>query len=133
MTLAGALVRVWFVMRHQGSAPAWVLGLGILFVVFSLMLVVPAKAPEGPAVPFIDVQKIIEQRCLSCHAEKPFFPGMAEAPKGVKLDTPGRARALALQIHQQTVLSKAMPPGNLTGMTEEERSLLDRWIRSGAK
>jgi uncharacterized membrane protein len=31
------------------------------------------------------------------------------------------------------VLSKAMPPGNLTGMTEEERALLDRWYRSGAE
>jgi len=28
------------------------------------------------------------------------------------------------------VLAKAMPPGNLTAMTEEERRLLDRWYRA---
>ena len=75
---------------------------------------------------------VLDTRCVSCHAEKPSFQGLPEAPKGVKLDTPERVRAQALKIHQQTVLSKAMPPGNLTGMTDEERALLDRWYRSGA-
>ena len=74
---------------------------------------------------------MIDTRCVSCHAEKPSFQGIAEAPKGVKLDTPERVRAQALQIHTQAVLSKAMPPGNLTGVTEEERALLDRWYRGG--
>jgi uncharacterized membrane protein len=55
---------------------------------------------------------------------------MLEAPKGVLLDTPERIRAQALTIHQQSVLSRAMPPGNLTGLTEEERLLLDRWYRA---
>ena len=79
-----------------------------------------------------EIQGIVNARCLACHAEKPTFQGIAEAPKGVKLDTPERVRTQALQIHRQSVLSKAMPPGNLTGMTEEERMLLDRWYRSGA-
>jgi uncharacterized membrane protein len=81
-------------------------------------------------VDFSEVKQVLDIRCVSCHADKPSFQGIAEAPKGVKLDAPERIRALALQIHQQTVLSKAMPPGNLTGMTEEERALLDRWYRS---
>jgi uncharacterized membrane protein len=72
-------------------------------------------------------------RCVSCHADKPSFQGLPEAPKGVKLDSPERVRAQALAIHQQSVLSKAMPAGNLTGMTDEERALVDRWYRSGAK
>jgi uncharacterized membrane protein len=76
------------------------------------------------------VKKIVDTRCVACHAEKPSFPGMNEAPKGVKLDTDERIRAQAAQIHQQTVLGKAMPPGNLTAMTEEERRLLDRWYRA---
>jgi len=47
----------------------------------------------------------------------------------VKLDTPERIEALRLQIHQQTVLSRAMPPGNITAMTDDERALVDRWVR----
>jgi uncharacterized membrane protein len=133
VTLAGALVRVWFVMRHKGRAPAWVWILGVLCFVAAAALISPAKPKTGAAVAFTDVKQVIDLRCLSCHADKPSFQGLPEAPKGVKLDTPQRVRALALQIHQQTVLSKAMPPGNLTGMTEEERALLDRWYRSGAE
>jgi uncharacterized membrane protein len=75
------------------------------------------------------VKQVLDLRCLACHAEKPSFQGLAEAPKGVKLDTPERIEALRLQIHQQTVLSRAMPPGNITAMTDEERVLIDRWVR----
>jgi uncharacterized membrane protein len=130
LTLAGALVRVWFVMRHRGRAPSWVLALGILFVAFSAWLLAPPPGGEISKVEFGEVRKIIDARCVSCHAQKPSFPGLAEAPKGVKLDTPERINAQAATIYQQTVLAKAMPPGNLTGLQEEERRLLERWYRS---
>ena len=39
LTAAGALVRVWFVMRHKGRAPLWPLGLGLgLIVVLAIFL-----------------------------------------------------------------------------------------------
>jgi uncharacterized membrane protein len=130
MTLAGALVRVWFVMRHKGHAPAWVWVAGVLFIAFTVFLLAPSKPKENlPKVDFSEVKRVIDMRCVACHAEKPSFPGFAEAPKGVKLDTAERIRAAAPQVHQQVVLGKAMPPGNLTAMTEEERVLLDRWFR----
>ena len=131
LTLAGALIRVWFVQRHKGPAPAWVWVLGLLFIVFTAVLLSPAKPEQAAKVEFSDVKRIVDVRCVACHADKPSFQGMAEAPKGVKLDTPERIRAQAPQIHQQTVLGKAMPPGNLTGITAEERALLDRWFRGG--
>lgn len=84
-------------------------------------------------VDFSQVKRVIDMRCVSCHAEKPSFQGMDEAPKGVKLDTDERIRTQAQQIHRQTVLGKAMPPGNLTAMSEEERALLDRWLRAGER
>ena len=131
MTIAGALVRVWFVMRHKGRAPAWVWALGVLVFVATAALLAPREARDAGAVPFARVQGVIGARCLSCHADQPTFQGLAEAPKGVKLDTPERVRAAAQQIYQQAARSKAMPPGNLTGMTDDERALLDRWYRSG--
>ena len=132
LTVAGALVRVWFVMRHQGRAPAWVWIGGLLIAVAAAALVAPETRVSGESVKFSEVKQVIDQRCVSCHAGRPSFPGFAEAPKGVRLDAPERIRAAALAIHQQTVLSRAMPPGNLTGLTEEERRLLDRWYRAGA-
>ena len=128
MTLAGGLIRVWFVMRHKGRAPAWVLGAGLLFIVAPFFLLYPERGPaKADPVSFAEVKRIIDARCVACHAERPSFQGMAEAPKGVKLDTAERIQAQRGQIYQQTVLTKAMPPGNLTQMTEEERALLARW------
>ena len=133
MTLAGALVRVWFVMRHKGRAPAWVWMAGVALVAAAAAFVAPRTEKDAKPVAFSRVQQVIATRCVVCHAERPGFQGLAEAPKGVKLDSPERIRAQALPIYQQTVLSKAMPPGNLTGLTEDERALLDLWYRAGAK
>ena len=74
--------------------------------------------------------RIIQMTPPGSRCSVAMLQGMPEAPKGVKLDSEARIRTLAPQIHQQAVLGKAMPPGNLTGMTEEERMLLDRWFRS---
>ena len=124
MTLAGALIRVWFVMRHKGRAPAWVWASGVAVMMALVLLLAPRPAPPAANVQFAEVERIITARCTMCHSAKPSFQGLAEAPKGVMLDTPARIRERAAQIEQQAVLARAMPPGNITQMTEEERSLL---------
>ena len=75
---------------------------------------------------------MIEQRCASCHAGTPSQPGFAAAPKGIIFDQPRDILIQAAVIHQQTVISKAMPIGNLTRITAAERELIDRWYRAGA-
>jgi uncharacterized membrane protein len=122
MTLAGALVRLWFVARHKGAPPPWTLALGLVIVGVAVVMLAP-RPQAGAKVKLSEVKSVIDARCLSCHADKP------DAPKGVKLDTPERIQAQRMMIRQQTVLSRAMPPGNLTAMTDEERQLLDRWTR----
>jgi len=130
MTVAGALIRVWFVMRHKGRAPAWVWIRGVAAIAAVAVLIAPRTESKGPAVSLAEARKVIDARCVSCHSPQPTFQGIAEAPKGVMLDTPERINALAAQIHQQAVLTRAMPPGNLTQMTEEERQALARWYRA---
>ena len=49
------------------------------------------------------------------------------------LDVPEQIVAQAARIKQRAVDSKDMPPGNLTGMSDEERALLGRWVDQGAK
>jgi uncharacterized membrane protein len=124
LTLAGALIRVWFVMRHKGRAPHWVWIVGVGFIVVAALIAMP-KSESVPAVSMGEIQQIVGARCVTCHSEKPTFQGIAEAPKGVKLDTPERIRAQAALIRQQ-MLSRAMPPGNLTGLTDAERAALAR-------
>jgi uncharacterized membrane protein len=126
MALAGALVRLWFVGRHKGRAPAWTLILGLILAGVVIVMLAPRPQTEGQAVSFSEVKRVMDLRCVNCHAEKPIFQGLAEAPKGVKLDTAERIRAQASQI-RQTVRARTMPPGNLTGLTDEERALIERW------
>ena len=128
LALAGALVRLWFVARHKGRAPAWTLVLAAVLLVAVVAIIMPARQ-TGSSLNVSDIKPLIDRHCVSCHAEKPAFQGLAEAPKGVKLDTAERVEAQRMTIRQQTVLSRAMPPGNLTNLTEEERTLLDRWSR----
>jgi uncharacterized membrane protein len=66
---------------------------------------------------------VIAERCTSCHSG-------ASAPLGVRLETEPEITARASDIERQAVLTRAMPPGNATGMTDEERDLLAAWIQS---
>ncbi|MGY2051427.1 urate hydroxylase PuuD [Methylobacterium sp. JK268] len=79
-------------------------------------------APDGP------VMAAIGSRCSMCHAPEPLWPGLATAPKGVLLDTPEHVARFAPAIRLQAVLTRAMPPGNVTDMQPEEREDLARWL-----
>jgi uncharacterized membrane protein len=79
----------------------------------------------------IPTRASIAQRCVSCHAEKPTQEGFAVAPKDVKLDTAERITANAQKIYEQAVATKAMPIGNLTGMTDAERAKIAAWLAAG--
>ena len=60
------------------------------------------------------------------------MPRFKEPPKNVSLETIAELRRWAKLIVAQTVQNRAMPLGNQTGMTDEEREMLGRWV-SGAK
>jgi len=69
----------------------------------------------------------------SCHAQAPTQPGFSTAPKGVVLESADDIVRQAQVIHQQVVVTKAMPIGNLTQITDEERALIDQWFQAGGK
>ena len=68
-----------------------------------------------------------------CHAQNPSFAGFSQPPGGLKLETPEQVKAAAQRIQQQAVATRAMPIGNITGMTDAERALLGKWLADGAK
>jgi uncharacterized membrane protein len=133
LSLAGALVRVWFVVRHKRRPPAWILVAALALIAACVAALAPRAAPSPGTASFAEVRRVIDARCAGCHAERPTFQGFAQPPLGLMLDSAERMRQHAGAIHKQAVASRAMPPGNLTKMTDEERALLGRWIQSGAK
>jgi uncharacterized membrane protein len=85
---------------------------------------VAAGEPKAPD----NIVQIVETRCSMCHAPEPVFEGIGEAPKGVLLDSPEHIARFAAAIRVQAVMTRAMPPNNITEMTSEERSALARWF-----
>ena len=78
-------------------------------------------------IAYAQVAPVIEQRCAPCHAQAPTEPGFSSPPAGIVLETPEQIAARANEI-KTVVSTKAMPLGNLTGMTSEERALVVAWV-----
>jgi uncharacterized membrane protein len=86
-----------------------------------------------PATPqFADVANIAMSRCSMCHTREPVWAGIPAPPNGVILDTPERVKAHARLIDINAVRSNAMPPGNITEITLDERRALAAWLAAGA-
>jgi len=136
VTLAGAAVRVYFVARHFGKASPVPIAVAVVLLLALAIAIAPspgsAPAQASAKVTFAQVREVVQKRCAGCHARVPTQPGFAAAPKGVAFDTAGEIVAQAAQIHQQTVVTKAMPIGNLTNITDAERALLEAWFSGGA-
>ena len=135
--LGGALIRQFFVVRHRwklGHAshplPYAVAGIVVLAGVIHWLKPAPvAPAPAAaaaPAVSFAQVQQLVQQHCLTCH-------GAQVQMKNVRLDAPEQIATHAQAIYQQVTVTKIMPMGNATGMTEADRALIGRWFQEGAK
>ena len=71
---------------------------------------------------------IVQGRCAMCHALEPTWEGMIVPPKGVVLQTKDEIARQAVEVYLQAARSHAMPPANLSGITEEERGVLRRWF-----
>jgi uncharacterized membrane protein len=93
----------------------------------------PASAAASGPVSFADAQAIVVRRCQPCHSATPTDDQFRAPPAGIVLDTPEHIQALAPRIKERAVVSKTMPLGNKTGMTEAERAQLGAWIDQGAK
>lgn len=76
---------------------------------------------------FAAVEDIMLSRCSMCHASEPLWDGLHWAPKGVRLETPDQIAAHARDIHLQSGLSHAMPPGNVSWMEDSERAAIRDW------
>ena len=85
------------------------------------------------AVTFAEAYDIVARRCVSCHAAKPSDENFDTPPKNVVFDTAEQIRDQAPKIRAVAVLTRTMPVGNETEMTDEERRILGRWIAEGAE
>ena len=137
--IIGALIRHFFNIKHTGAKPPYwvcvpiiILGSIIFYIsdlgkpklnnvknTATLIELIPEKTLES-------AQEIIVSKCSMCHAKEPLWENMKNAPKLVNLETPTDIINNIDNIYKQSVLSYAMPPGNISFLEEHERSLINQ-------
>ena len=141
ISVVGAMGRHWFNLHEQGTKNRWLLPAAALALVSLAFAMKPADrivaapsesaAQAGPA--WSDVNAVFQQRCVTCHSATPTQPGFPVAPLGMMMNTPEQISARSEDIHEQAVVLKVMPLGNMTQITDDERALIDAWYKAGAK
>jgi uncharacterized membrane protein len=145
--LVGVVIRHYFNTRHARKGnPHWTWAVAvILFVIIAWLSSGPklpgvgeeavasrAAEPFMAASLFAEASLAVQTRCSMCHTAEPVWPGIYEAPKNVILDSDAAIANHARDVAMQAGYSHAMPPGNVTEITPEERALLVAWFREGS-
>jgi uncharacterized membrane protein len=134
----GPVIRHFFNSRHEGKGSPWwtwgVAAAGMLAIAW-LSGAGPRQTSIAAAPPTADVaaaHDVILSRCSMCHMNEPIWPGVHSPPKDVLLDDTENMRRHARLIDINAVRSRAMPPGNITEITDQERQIIGAWIAAGA-
>ncbi|MBR2689690.1 MAG: urate hydroxylase PuuD [Aquamicrobium sp.] len=144
--LIGVLIRHFFNTQHARKGnPTWTwLAAAILFVIIMWLSTVPkvltgeqkvSSAAEvyTTSTHFPAARDAVLGRCSMCHTQEPVYEGIYHAPKGVILDSDATIAEHAREIYLQAGRSHAMPPSNVTQITDQERALLVTWFEEAGK
>ena len=140
ISIIGASVRHYFNLRNKKQHKIWILPSAALGMICLMLYVsIPKvnskndiKIDVSKNISFNEVNNIIKYRCGVCHAKKPTFEDFEDPPLGVIFDTPEDILTNIDKIKSQSIDSDIMPPGNLTGMTLNERRKIELWIIQGS-
>ncbi|MFP6708999.1 MAG: urate hydroxylase PuuD [Alphaproteobacteria bacterium] len=102
----------------------------ILIALFAAIYMTTPQQRNTADIDVTDVQvmAIVQKHCTSCHAAKPKNEAVDAPPKNIILENTDQLIRHGKQIVQFAVQTRAMPLGNETGMTAQERLKLGAWI-----
>ena len=141
--IIGALIRHFFNIKHTGAKPPYWVCVPIIILGSIIFYISDLGKPKLnnvkntatlieliPEKTLVSAQEIIVSKCSMCHAKEPLWENMKNAPKLVNLETPTDIINNIDNIYKQSVLSYAMPPGNISFLEENERSLINQLYMS---
>ena len=102
----------------------------ILIALFAAIYMTTPQQRNTADIDVTDVQvmAIVQKHCTSCHAAKPKNEAVDAPPKNIILENTDQLIRHGKQVVQFAVQTRAMPLGNETGMTAQERLKLGAWI-----
>jgi len=137
--IIGALIRHFFNIKHTGAKPPYWVCIPIIILGSIIFYISDLGKPKLnnvkntatlieliPKKTLVSAQDIIVSKCSMCHAKEPLWENMKNAPKLVNLETSTDIINNIDNIYKQSVLSYAMPPGNISFLEENERSLINQ-------
>ena len=134
ISIGAAGVKHYLNLREKNKQSVWVMPVSVIILLAAAFISAPDKNPAAckSKVSFLEVNAIVQKRCVACHSAKPTDDFYKTAPNGVIYDTPDGIVQKKDLIMQRVVLTKTMPQNNKTNMTESERNILRCWIEQGA-
>ena len=142
LSIISVAVRHYFNTRHNSQQFVWALPAAVLALLVMAYVTAPGYPSPKPnstssaaaqtPVSALQAQAIVAKHCVSCHSATPSHVAFSAAPGGVMFDSIDAIKRYKDQIYLQTVANHIMPLGNSTGMTQDERDQLGRWIADGA-
>ncbi len=134
ISLGAAGVKHYLNLKEKNKLNIWILPVSIFILLCACFVSAPSNNPNECkiTISFVEVNAIVQKRCVQCHSAKPTDDVNIVAPNGVKYDTPEDIVKKKDLIMQRVVLTKTMPQNNKTNMTEEERNTIRCWIEQGA-
>ena len=130
ISAVGVIVRHFFNVRHLPGKRWWMLAAAMGLLAVLVIATQPRQSRMLPetAVDFASVRHVVLRRCTTCHAKSPVQAGFAAPPAGLILETDEQIQDNAEKIYSAAVITRTMPIGNLSGMTEQERGLIAQWF-----
>ncbi len=134
ISLGAAGVKHYLNLKEKKQLNVWILPVSILILLSACFISAPDTNPNQckTAISIVDVNAIVQKRCVHCHSANPKDDVYKTAPNGVKFDTPEDVFKKKDLIMQRVVITKTMPQNNKTNMTDEERNIIRCWIEQGA-
>lgn len=87
------------------------------------------QADLSELVPMERVTEIVQNRCVTCHSANPSDDIFKVAPNGIMFDDMAVFSRYSARVLDRVVINKTMPLMNKTNMTDDERTLIARWIK----
>jgi uncharacterized membrane protein len=133
ISLGAAGVKHYLNLKEKKDLNVWILPVSVIILLAACFISAPNTNPDAckSEVSFVEVNTIIQNRCVQCHSASPTDDVNTVAPNGVKYDTPQEIISKKDLIMQRVILTKTMPQNNKTNMTEEERNIIRCWIEQG--